>query len=189
MTDIWRTRLDAARFITQYGNDKIRQYVVDDDKEDWMIRLVAENDMPDSGHPLARKEALEKAEAIRVAAEEERMTPEQAEDILRTPGGYRPTLRDLLFLPKNSPKVRAFWEEYDNIKKKRESETQCVPFVWYTDEPPRVDGLLICIDDGDCKRNVRWSEESDCWFIEAPEMSRRVLYNLQSWKRWMIIEE
>jgi len=200
MTDIWKRRLDAARFIIQYGDDEIRQHVKDNTDEDWMIRRVAENDMPDSGKLnhgapgetgtlISRLEALEKAEEIMHTAEEERMSPEQAEDILRTPGGYRPTLRDLLFLPKTSPKVRAFWEEYDNIKEKRESKTRYVPFVWYTDEPPRVDGLLVCVDEGDCKRNVRWSEESDCWFIEAPEMSRRVLYNLQSWKRWMIIEE
>ena len=83
MTDIWKRRLDAARFIIQYGDDEIRQHVKDNTDEDWMIRRVAENDMPDSGKLnhgapgetgtlISRLEALEKAEEIMRTAEEER---------------------------------------------------------------------------------------------------------------------
>ena len=201
MTDIWKRRLDAARFITQYGDDEIRQHVKDNTDEDWMIRRVAENDMTDGGRlnhgapceigtPISRLEALEKAEEIMHTAEEERMSPEQAEDILRTTGGYRPTLRDLLFLPKTSPKVRAFWEEYDNIKEKRESKTRYVPFVWYTDEPPRVDGLLVCADEGNWKQNLRWDEKEKSWYLKGPKVSFKTTFGIwKSWKRWMIIEE
>jgi len=155
MTDIWKRRLDAARFITQYGDDEIRQHVKDNTDEDWMIRRVAENDMPDSGKLnhgapgetgtlISRLEALEKAEEIMRTAEEER--------------------RSILDHP--------------------------LPFTWYTKEPPCVDGLLVCADEGNYKRTLRWYEERDSWCFEGPTVSFKIDFHIwQSWKRWMIIEE
>ena len=155
MIDIWKRRFFAARFITQYGDDEIRQHVKDNTDEDWMIRRVAENDMPDSGKLnhgapgetgtlISRLEALEKAEEIMRTAEEER--------------------RSILDHP--------------------------LPFTWYTKEPPRVDGLLVCAEDGVWKRTRRWDAKEESWYLEGPKPRFKTAFCIwKSWKRWMIIEE
>jgi len=120
-----------------------------------MIRLVAENDIPDSGKLnhgapgetgtlISRLEALEKAEEIMRTAEEER--------------------RSILDHP--------------------------LPFTWYTKEPPRVDGLLVCAEDGVWKRTRRWDAKEESWYLEGPKPRFKTAFCIwKSWKRWMIIEE
>jgi len=86
-------------------------------------------------------------------------------------------------------------EKAEEIMRTAEEERRSIldhplPFTWYTKEPPRVDGLLVCADDGVWKRTMRWDAKEESWYLEGPKPRFKTAFCVwASWKHWMIIEE